>query len=178
MQYGVPVKTDLKSLVWYKPAAFEAAGYEVPETFDEFTALIEQMKADGDGRKPLCVGIESGSATGWPFTDWVEEMVLRQHGGDVYDQWVTHEIPFNDPQIVEAMQTGRSTCGREENVFASGGNDRRHATSVTTPRPLARRRVLHAPPGELLRRLLPGGHGVRRRVRGRDRRLLLPGHQR
>jgi LacI family transcriptional regulator, repressor for deo operon, udp, cdd, tsx, nupC, and nupG len=42
-QYGVPVKTDLKSLVWYQPAAFEAAGYEVPETFDEFTALVDEM---------------------------------------------------------------------------------------------------------------------------------------
>ena len=103
------------------PRAFEAAGFEVPETFDEFTALIDQMKADGDGRKPLCVGIESGTATGWTFTDWIEEMVLRQHGGDVYDQWVTHEIPFNDPQIVEAMQQVLDLW-TEENVFASGGN--------------------------------------------------------
>jgi alpha-glucoside transport system substrate-binding protein len=75
--YGVPVKTDVKSLVWYKPATFEAAGWEVPETFEDFTALMETMKTEGDGRKPLCVGIESGNATGWPFTDWTEEMVLR-----------------------------------------------------------------------------------------------------
>ena len=77
----------------------------MPKTFDEFTALIEKMKTSGDGRKPLCVGIESGNATGWTFTDWTEEMVLRQSGGDVYDQWVSHEIPFNDPKVVEAMQT-------------------------------------------------------------------------
>ena len=119
--YGVPVKTDLKSLVWYKPAVFEAAGFAVPETFEEFTALIEQMKDEGDGRKPLCVGIESGNATGWTYTDWVEEMVLRLHGGDVYDQWVSHEIPFDDPQIVEAMQQVLDLWS-EENVFASGGN--------------------------------------------------------
>jgi alpha-glucoside transport system substrate-binding protein len=117
--YGVPVKTDLKSLVWYKPAVFEAAGFEVPETFEEFTALIDQMKAEGD-RKPLCVGIESGNATGWTFTDWTEEMVLRNSGGDVYDQWVTHEIPFNDPQIVDSMQQVLDLWS-EENVFASGG---------------------------------------------------------
>jgi alpha-glucoside transport system substrate-binding protein len=118
--YGVPVKTDVKSLVWYKPAEFEAAGWEVPETFDDFTALIETMKTDGDGRKPLCVGIESGNATGWPFTDWTEEMVLRTAGPEVYDQWVTHEIPFNDPQIVEAMQQVLDLWS-EDNVFASGG---------------------------------------------------------
>ncbi len=119
-QYGVPVKADLKSLVWYQPAAFEAAGYEVPETFDEFTALVDQMTADG-GPKALCVGIESGQATGWTFTDWVEDMVLRQHGADVYDQWVNHDIPFNDPQIVESMQTVLDLWA-DENVYSSGGN--------------------------------------------------------
>lgn len=120
VQYGVPVKTDLKSLVWYQPAAFEAAGYEVPTTYEEFTALVDTMAAAG-GPKPLCVGIESGTATGWTFTDWVEEMVLRLHGGEVYDQWVAHEIPFNDPKIVEAMQAVLDLWS-EENVFASGGN--------------------------------------------------------
>jgi alpha-glucoside transport system substrate-binding protein len=120
VQYGVPVKTDLKSLVWYQPSAFEAAGYEVPTTFDEFTALVDEMAAAG-GPKPLCVGIESGEATGWTFTDWTEEMVLRQAGGDVYDQWVSHEIPFDDPQIVEAMQTV-ADLWTEDNVFAAGGS--------------------------------------------------------
>ncbi len=119
VQYGVPAKADLKSLVWYQPARFEAAGYAVPTTFDEFTALVEQMAADG-GPKPLCVGIESGQATGWTYTDWVEDMVLRQHGADVYDQWVTHEIPFNDPRIVESMQTVLDLW-TEDNVFASSG---------------------------------------------------------
>jgi alpha-glucoside transport system substrate-binding protein len=119
-QYGVPVKTDLKSLVWYQPDRFEADGYEVPTTYDEFTALVEEMAA-ADGPKPLCVGIESGQATGWTFTDWVEELVLRQSGGDVYDQWVANEIPFDDPQIVEAMQAVVDLWS-EENVYASGGS--------------------------------------------------------
>lgn len=118
-QYGVPAKTDLKSLVWYKPAAFADAGYAVPTTIDEFSALMDTMVADGN--TPLCVGIESGQATGWTFTDWVEEMVLRQHGGDVYDQWVANEIPFDDPQIVESMQTVIDFWS-EDNVFASGGS--------------------------------------------------------
>ncbi len=118
-QYGVPVKADLKSLVWYQPAAFEAAGYTVPTTFDEFTALVTQITEDG-GAKALCVGIESGPATGWTYTDWVEDMVLRQHGPDVYDQWVSHEIPFNDPQIVESMQTVLDLWN-EDTVFASSG---------------------------------------------------------
>jgi len=119
-QYGVPVKSDLKSLVWYQPAAFEANGYEIPTTFDEFTALVETMAADGVA-KPLCVGIESGQATGWTYTDWVEDLVLRQHGADVYDQWVAHEIPFDDDRIVETMQTVLDLW-TEDNVFASAGS--------------------------------------------------------
>ncbi len=118
-QYGVPVKADLKSLVWYQPARFEELGYEVPETLDDFFALVDEMAADGN--TPLCVGIESAQATGWPFTDWTEDMVLRQHGPEVYDQWVNHEIPFNDERIVESMQTVLDLWS-SENVFAAGGN--------------------------------------------------------
>ena len=74
----------------------------MPETFEDFVALTDEMIADGD--VPLCVGIESGPATGWPFTDWTEEMILRHEGIDYYNQWVAHEMPFDDPPVVEAMR--------------------------------------------------------------------------
>jgi len=119
VQYGVPVKSDLKGIVFYKPAQFEADGYEVPTTYDEFVALVDEMAAAG-GAKPLCVGIESGTATGWMFTDWVEDMMLRLHGGDVYDQWVTNEVKFDDPKVIEAMQAVKDLWS-DENVFAAGG---------------------------------------------------------
>ncbi len=129
VQYGVPAKSDLKGIVFYKPALFEADGYEVPTTFDEFTALVDTMAA-ADGPKPLCVGIESGTATGWMFTDWTEDMVLRQHGGDVYDGWVSNEVKFDDPMIIESMQTVKDLW-TEENVFAPGGTI--SATNFGTP---------------------------------------------
>ena len=129
MQYGVPAKSDLKGIVFYKPALFEADGYEVPTTFDEFDALVDTMAA-ADGPKPLCVGIESGTATGWMFTDWTEDMVLRQHGGDVYDGWVTNEVKFDDPRIIESMQTVKDLW-TDENVFAPGGTI--SATNFGTP---------------------------------------------
>jgi len=91
-QFGLPNKSDLKSLVWYKPAAFAAGGYEVPSTLDELWATSEQMIADGN--TPFCIGIESGQATGWTFTDWVEDMMLRTHSPEVYDSWVAGETTF------------------------------------------------------------------------------------
>ncbi len=97
--YGVPNKSDVKSLMWYSPSAFAEAGYEIPETHDELVALMDQSVADGT--PPLCIGIGSDAATGWPGTDWTEDYMLRLQGPDVYDQWVSNEIPFDDPQVVE-----------------------------------------------------------------------------
>jgi alpha-glucoside transport system substrate-binding protein len=101
--YGLPTNINLKSMVWYPKAAFDAAGYTVPTTFDELIALSDQIVADGS--TPWCVGFESGGATGWPATDWMEDIMLRTAGPDVYDQWVTHEIPFNDPAVATAAET-------------------------------------------------------------------------
>ncbi|WP_108124241.1 ABC transporter substrate-binding protein [Saccharospirillum mangrovi] len=100
--YGVFFRVDLKSLVWYSPDNFADYGYEVPETMEELIALSDKMVADG--QTPWCIGLGSGAATGWPATDWVEDMMLRLNTPAVYDQWVSHEIPFNDPRVVEAIE--------------------------------------------------------------------------
>jgi alpha-glucoside transport system substrate-binding protein len=119
-QFGVPAESGLKSLVWYVPSAFAERGYEVPESLTEFFALVDQMIADGE--TPLCVGIESGSQTGWPFTDWTEDLVLRQQGIDYYRQWIDHEIPFNDPGVVEAMQEVADLWALDGAVYAAAGS--------------------------------------------------------
>ncbi len=99
---GVPIKADLKSLVWYRPSSFEANGYAIPQTFAELVALSDQMVANGD--TPWCNYIESGFATGWMGTDWVEELLLGAEGPVVYDQWVDHDILFADPRVESAFQ--------------------------------------------------------------------------
>lgn len=100
--YAVPYKSDLKSLVWYSPDNFADAGYEVPETFEDLQALTEKMVADGN--TPWCIGLGSGGATGWPATDWVEDLMLRLHAPEDYDAWVSNEMKFNDPKVVEALE--------------------------------------------------------------------------
>ena len=101
--YGAWMRADVKSLVWYNPAAFGAAGYEVPSSWDELEQLSAQMVADG--ATPWCMGLESGDATGWVGTDWMEDLLLRQAGPETYDQWVSHEIPFDHPAVEEAMES-------------------------------------------------------------------------
>ncbi|KNG95589.1 ABC transporter substrate-binding protein [Pseudaestuariivita atlantica] len=100
--YGFFFNVNVKSLVWYNPENFEDAGYEVPETMEELRALTEQMVADGE--TPWCIGLGSGAATGWPATDWVEDIMLRTQSPDVYDAWTTNELPFNDPKVVAAIE--------------------------------------------------------------------------
>lgn len=99
--YGFPFKTDLKSLVWYSPENFEDAGYEVPKTMEELKALTEKIVADGG--TPWCIGLGSGAATGWPATDWVEDLMLRTASPEDYDKWVSNEMKFDDPVVINAI---------------------------------------------------------------------------
>jgi alpha-glucoside transport system substrate-binding protein len=64
------------------------------------------------------------------FTDWTEDMMLRLHGGDVYDQWISNEVKFDDPKVIEAMQAVKDLW-TDENVFAAGGTI--SATNFGTP---------------------------------------------
>lgn len=110
--YSIPTNANYKSIVWYNKPAFDAAGYTIPETWDDMVALSAQMVADGT--TPWCIGFGSDAATGWPGTDWIEDIMVRTAGADVYNQWVNHEIPFNDP----AVQTAFDTFG--EVMFGEG----------------------------------------------------------
>jgi alpha-glucoside transport system substrate-binding protein len=126
--YGVPISMNVKSLVFYPKKAFEAKGYEVPKTQDELTALTNRIKADGT--PPWCFGIESSAATGWPATDWLEEYVLRIGGPEKYDQWVRHEIPFNDPVVKQAAEAMEKLVLAEGNVL--GGRKGVASTAFAT----------------------------------------------
>jgi alpha-glucoside transport system substrate-binding protein len=113
--YGVFHRVNAKSFVWYNKPEFEGAGYEIPATWDEMIALMDQMVADG--RTPWSIGIESGAATGWAATDWMEDVMLRTAGPEVYDQWVNHEIPFNDPAVRTAADYMLDIWGNPDYVL-------------------------------------------------------------
>ena len=114
---GIFTKVSVKGLIFYNPAAFEAAGYEVPEDFDGVNALVDQIAADGT--PPWGIGLESGAASGWPGTDWIEDFVIRQSGPDVYDQWVAGELPWTSPEITSAFEAFGAWASDPE--FVAGG---------------------------------------------------------
>ncbi|MCF7890145.1 ABC transporter substrate-binding protein [Candidatus Bipolaricaulota bacterium] len=113
--YGVFLSADLKSLVWYNPKEFEKQGYKVPETWDELIDLSDQIVANGG--TPWCIGLESGAASGWVGTDWIEDIMLRTAGPDMYDAWVNHEIEWTDAVVHRAWEKFGSIIKNPDYVF-------------------------------------------------------------
>jgi len=100
--YGAFAHMILKSLIWYPVPEFRRAGYAIPRTWDELVSLSDRMVSDG--RTPWCMGFESGDATGWLGTDWIEDLLLAGAGPEAYDRWTFHDIPFDSPEVREAFQ--------------------------------------------------------------------------
>ena len=100
--YCIAYKAANKSTVWYDPGTFTEVGVGVPTTWDEMIALSDQLVSAGI--HPWSIGVESGGASGWPGTDWIAQILLSESGPAVYDQWVTHEIPWTDSRIKSAWE--------------------------------------------------------------------------
>jgi alpha-glucoside transport system substrate-binding protein len=113
--YSVFPRAAIKSLVWYSPPAFEAAGYEVPTTWDELLALCDQIV--DDGAACFSIGLESSAASGWPATDWIEDIMLRTASLETYDAWVNHEIDWTGEEVSRAWQTFGDIVGNEDYQF-------------------------------------------------------------
>ena len=130
MFYAPPLTANVKSFVWYSPKMFAKNGWEIPTTWDEMIALSDAI-ADS-GVKPWCAGIGSGEATGWPATDWLEDVLLRTAGPDVYDDWVNHEIPFNDPVVAEGLDTVGDILKNDDYVNGGFGDFKTIASTEFT----------------------------------------------
>ncbi len=101
--YGIFIKAALKGPIWYNPKTFKKAGYAIPPTWNALLALTQRIA--GTGVTPWCIGLESGAASGWPATDWIEDILLRSAGPKAYDQWVRHEIAWTSPAVKTAWET-------------------------------------------------------------------------
>lgn len=117
--YGFFFNVNVKSLVWYVPENFEDFGYDVPESMEELKELTAKMVADGE--TPWCIGLGSGGATGWPATDWVEDMMLRTQSPADYDKWVSNEMKFNDPKVIDAIEEVGAFMRNDD--YVAGGAD-------------------------------------------------------
>ncbi|MDA1330748.1 MAG: ABC transporter substrate-binding protein [Chloroflexi bacterium] len=99
---AVAVKADPKSLVWYSPTNFEAAGYSVPSSWGDFTALADQMVADGV--VPFSMGFESGDATGWTASDFIQDIMLSTEGPDFVNGIISGDVSYDDAGVANAYE--------------------------------------------------------------------------
>lgn len=125
---GLPVKADPKTLIWYSPAAFEAAGYTVPTTWEGLEALVDQMA--GDGNVAWSMGFESGDATGWTGTDFVQDILLVKQGPAYVNSVIAGDIAYNDAGVREAYEIYGKwamdpayTVAGAEGTLSTGFND-------------------------------------------------------
>lgn len=119
--YAAPMLANLKGYVWYSPASFAEWGVEVPKTWDELITLTDTI-VEKTGEPAWCAGFAAEAASGWPGTDWIEDLVLRQSGPETYDAWVTGDVKFTDPEIKEAFDAVGSILLNPDYVNAGYGD--------------------------------------------------------
>ncbi|MCW2762563.1 MAG: hypothetical protein JWR85_2764, partial [Marmoricola sp.] len=113
--YGLLVSMNVKSLVLYPKKAWATAGYTAPDSIDALNTLTDKIKSDGN--TPWCMGIESDTATGWPATDWFEDLVMRYGGPDEYNKWVKNDLKFDSPVVREAAAEFEKLMFTDGNVL-------------------------------------------------------------
>ena len=101
--YGLVVKADVKSLIWYGPGLPPADAKTPPSDWNQLLALSSRLAAGGT--TPWCVGLSDSSTAGWPGTDWIEDVLLQQYGPTIYDQWVEGRLPWTSPQVTAAWES-------------------------------------------------------------------------
>ena len=114
-QYGILFKGANKSTIWYNVASFEEAGVGAPETWDELNEAASTLKAAGI--TPYSVGVD----VGWPMTDLFENIYIRSAGPEMYDQLATHEIPWTDQSVKDALTIMADVVGDSGNMV--GGTE-------------------------------------------------------
>ena len=121
--YGVWFKAANKSTVWYNTDVYDTAGADIPETWEDFNDQLGVISDSG------VYGLSIGADAGWPMTDWFENVYLRTAGADLYDQLATHEIPWTDPSVAEAL-TELGTLWANTTVIQPGTAQRTFGDSV------------------------------------------------
>lgn len=96
--YAVPVEVNLKSIVWFNKKSVPPP---VPKTLEQLIALRSTVAG---GHSTWCMGLGSGAASGWPGTDWIEDILLQRFGNKIYGQWAAGELPWDSSQVAEAWK--------------------------------------------------------------------------
>jgi alpha-glucoside transport system substrate-binding protein len=136
--YGVLPKANSKGTIWYNPSQFKSVGGTIPQTWNDLLAISNKIAASG--KYPWAMGVESSASSGWPATDWVAEIYLNKYGPELYDQWVTHKIPWTHPTIKDSIQMfGQIVTGKHfinsapQSILATNFQDASYQPFISPP---------------------------------------------
>lgn len=121
--YAVPVKADVKSLVWYDPQALPA--FRPPATPAALQALSARLARTG--HSPWCLAVSSPPTSGWPGADWIADLILADSGPASYQAWADGQLSWTSPQVKAAWREWGSLMG----LGSAAGRTR--AAALTTP---------------------------------------------
>jgi alpha-glucoside transport system substrate-binding protein len=97
--YLMMIKTQVKGLFWYNKKVFTGTP---PKTFDELLAINPSQYG---AQKLFCAGFESGGDSGWPASDQLHNIIMRQSGDQVYTKWIEGKQKWTSPEIKLGYQT-------------------------------------------------------------------------
>ena len=126
---GIFPKADLKGLIWYNPKVLKAAGLSAnPKTFADL--MSEANAAAAKGVTAFAIGIESGAASGWVGTDWLESIFLKTYGPAKYKQWYEGKLSWTSPELKSVFQTWGQIVGNPKLCY--GGSQYTLSTNFGT----------------------------------------------
>jgi alpha-glucoside transport system substrate-binding protein len=141
-RYAVAVKATLKSLIWYDPRRLPGVRSAPPQTWDR---LVADSRAQRDrNQTPWCMGMGAPPTSGWPGTDWIEDILLHQSGAETYRQWASGALSWRSPQVRQAWTTWGTIAVGPGMVY--GGTDAALLTDFND----AGRPMFSDPPGCVL----------------------------
>lgn len=137
--YAVLPKANSKGTIWYNPKQAQAVGATIPQTWNDLIALSDKIASAG--LYPWAMGVSSGAASGWPASDWIDQIYLSQNGPDMVDMWVNHKIKWTDPTVKQAFQYfGQIVNGKHyingapTSILATGFQDASYLPYDTPPK--------------------------------------------
>lgn len=108
--YSLLFKASNKSTVWYNVQSYADAGVEAAQDWDAFLANAGTLKSSGVPAYSI------GGSDGWTLTDLFENIYLRTAGPEKYDQLATHDIPWTDPSVKDALAEMAKVFGDSDNI--------------------------------------------------------------
>jgi alpha-glucoside transport system substrate-binding protein len=108
--YELMVKTQVKGLIWYNKKVFTA---DAPKSFSDLLAIDPKKY---NAKSLFCAGFESGAASGWPASDQIDNIIMRQSGETVYINWIQGKQKFSSPEIKKGYQSFLQEVS-DQNVF-------------------------------------------------------------